>query len=609
MQYRLLSSLALALALLLQAGCPSPVEPPKNAASYPTPPTHRPSVPGVHGLVSAGHPLASMAGMRVLLKGGNAVDASIAVLATLNVVRPQMSGAGGNGFFTIYEKASENIYSLNATGAAPEALDPSLLNEDDLYKGIQAGVVPGLFGGWVAALDRFGTMSLAELLAPAIDYAENGHPIEQSVTEAIAESQEIFGKFASSRGVFLPDGRVPEPNTRFTMPGLAATFKKLAEAEQQARRQGKSRSEALQAAFDRFYRGDIASEMVAFYEEHGGLFTADDLAAYKPIWAEPVHTKYRGYEVYSSPSTSRGGLEVTMQLNCIEAFDVEKLGHNSAELLHLVSECIKVVKADVYRYTADPTTTDMPVAGMLSKDYAARRRELIRTDAVMAFPEAGLPPGVSEEVATARVFVARFPERIDPGGHTDSFSIVDAEGNAVACTPTHGSLFGTSVVVGNTGLTFNNGTRIGSTAPYPDHVNYARGGRIPLLNNSPIIVLKDGRFVLAIGTPGGETIGQTQFQALLNLLDFGMPIQQAVAAPRIALTADPNFYKPGSPITLRAEGRIPEKVTHKLEAMGHTVERVDGYAFGSMQGILADLAKGTLAAGADPRRIAYAVGW
>ena len=140
-------------------------------------------------------------------------------------------------------------------------------------------------------------------------------------------------------------------------------------------------------------------------------------------------------------------------------------------------------------------------------------------------------------------------------------------------------------------------------------MNYARGGQIPLLNNSPIIILKEGRFVLAIGTPGGETIGQTQFQALLNVLDFGMGIQEAVAAPRIALTADPNFYKPGSAITLRAEGRIPEKVTRKLEAMGHTVERVDGYAFGSMQGILADLEKGTLAAGADPRRVAYAVGW
>ena len=609
MPYRPLFSFTLALALLLQAGCSGPVDPTVETGAAAMRPTLRPAVPGVHGLVSAGHPLASMAGMRVLLKGGNAVDASIAVLATLNVVRPQMSGAGGNGFFTIYEKASGKTYSLNATGAAPQALDASQLTEDDLYRGIKAGVVPGLLGGWIAALDRFGTMSLAELLEPAIDYAENGHPIEQSVSEAIAESQEIFAKFASSRGVFLPNGQVPEPNTRFTMPALAGTFKKLAEAEQQARRRGKTRSEALRAAFERFYRGDIARDIVAFYEAHGGLFSADDLAAYEPIWAEPVHTKYRGYDVYSSPSTSRGGLEVTMQLNCIEGFDVAKLGHNSAELLHVVSECIKVVKADVYRYTADPATTEMPVAGMLSKDYAASRRQLISAAAVMAFPEAGSPPGASDQAPTASLFQSRFPEQIDPAGHTDSFSIVDAEGNAVACTPTHGSLFGTSVVVGNTGLTFNNGTRIGSTAPYPDHVNYARGGQIALLNNSPIIVLKDGRFVLAIGTPGGETIGQTQFQALLNVLDFGMGIQQAVAAPRIALAADPNFYKPASAITLQAEGRISQDITRKLEAMGHTVERVDGYAFGSMQGILADLEKGTLAAGADPRRVAYAVGW
>ena len=199
--------------------------------------------------------------------------------------------------------------------------------------------------------------------------------------------------------------------------------------------------------------------------------------------------------------------------------------------------------------------------------------------------------------------------RIDPEGHTDSFSIVDKHGNAVACTPTHGSAFGTGVVVGSTGLTFNNGTRIGSTAPYPDHVNYARGGQIPILNNSPIIVLKDGRFVLAIGTPGGETIGQTQFQALINVLDFGMEIQEAIAAPRLALAADPSFYKPGSPITVRVENRISEDVTNKLENIGHKVERIDGYTLGSMQGILHDLEKGTMAAGADPRRVAYAVGW
>ena len=325
-----LYSLPLTFTLLLFVSCSPTVDlahdDPENALR-----TYRPAVPGVHGLISSGHPLASMAGMRVLLKGGNAIDASIAVLATLNVVRPQMSGAGGNGFFTIYDKTSEEIYSLNATGAAPQGLEASQVTDEDLYRGISAGVVPGLLGGWIAALDRFGTMSFTELLEPAIEYATSGHPIEKSVTEAIKDSQEIFKKFSSSRSVFLPNGQIPKPNTNFKMTHLAATFKKLTETEQRALRQGKSRSEALQSVFNRFYRGDIANEIVAFYEQHGGLFTADDLASYKPIWAKPLHANYRGYDVYSSPSTSRGGFEVTMQLNCIESFDVKSLGPHAGD--------------------------------------------------------------------------------------------------------------------------------------------------------------------------------------------------------------------------------------------------------------------------------------
>ncbi len=602
-------AVSLSCVITTLAGCGLEGQPPKAE----TPRTaHRPSIPGVHGLVTSGHPLASMAGMQVLLKGGNAIDASVAVLATLNVVRPQMSGAGGNGFMTIYEKSTGKVYSLNATGAAPKALNADEVTDEDLAKGIKAGAVPGLFGGWVASLERFGTMSLGELLQPAIDYAENGHPIAESVVSSIGDHQELFEKFGSSRAAFFPQGRMPVANEKVTKPGLASTFKKVVEAERAALTKGKSRSEALQAAFDRFYKGDIAEEVIRFYKEHGGLFTADDLAGYEPIWAEPVHTTYRGYDVYSSPSTSRGGLEVTMQLNLIEGFDLKKLGHNSPEVLHLVAESIKVAKADVYRYVADPKTTDLPVAGMLSKQYAAERRKLIDVGKAGAYPESGDPGGERAGEADALLAShrpARFSERIDPEGHTDSFSIVDKLGNAVACTPTHGSAFGTGVVVGNTGLTFNNGTRIGSTAPYPDHVNYARGGQIPILNNSPIIVLKDGRFVLAIGTPGGETIGQTQFQAVVNVLDFGMEIQEAIAAPRLAVVADPSFYKPGSAMKLQVESRIPEEVTSKLEAMGHEVERIDGYTIGSMQGILYDLEKGTMAAGADPRRVAYAVGW
>lgn len=577
--------------------------------------TYRPAVPGMHGLVSAGHPLASMAGIRMMLKGGNAIDASVAVLATLNVVRPQMSGAGGNGFMTIYEKSTGRVYSLGATGATPKALRPEDVTAKELRKGIKAGVVPGLFGGWIAALERFGTMSLAEVLEPAIDYAENGHPIEDSFVRHISEQKELFDAFPSSRRMFLPKGRPPKPNQLFVMGNLAATFRKLVDAEQTALEQGKSRQGALQAAFDRFYKGDLAKEMVRFYRGKGGLFGPEDFASYEPIWAEPVHTIYRGYDVYSSPPTSRGGLEVVMQLNLIEGFPVGKLGHNSASALHLIVECIKLAKADVYHNAADPKFTDVPLAGLLSKEYAARRRSRLSLERPMAYPEPGRPPLPAADRRGIRPrFIgsnrgSAFREQVLQEGHTDSFSIIDRIGNVVACTPTHGSAFGTGVVVGNTGLTFNNGSRIGSTSPYPEHVNYVRGGQIPILNNSPVVVLKDGKFVLALGTPGGESIGQTQFQVLLNILDFGMPIQEAVAAPRVALAAEPNFYRPGASLTLRVESRIADAEVRKLEKMGHEIKWVNGYSMGSMQGILVDLKKGTMAAGADPRRGSYAVGW
>jgi len=565
----------------------------------------RPAVPGTHGLVSAGHPLAASAGLRMLLAGGNAMDASIATLATLNVVRPQMSGAGGNGFFTIYDSESHQVYSLNATGAAPQALDASNLTPDQLAKGIHAGVVPGLFGGWVRALDRFGTMSLEEVLAPAIDYAENGHPIEASVASAIEAEIDLFRQFDSNRREFLIDDNAPTPNTSVRRSDLAATFRKVVEAERRALKRGRSRSEALSAAFDRFYKGDIAHEMARFYDKNDGLFTLGDFARYEPVWAEPVHTNYRGYDVYTSPSTSRGGLEVVLQLNLVERFDLASMGHNTEQSLHVIAEAIKLAKADIYSVVADPAKTDMPTEWLVSKDRARTRSQQIDAQTAMSYPE---PDTQGPATNDAALFASSASERSFPGS-TDSFSIIDAFGNAVACTPTHGSRFGTGVVVGKTGLTFNNGTRHGSTAPYPEHVNYARGGQIPILNNSPIIVMRDGEPVLAIGTPGGETIGQTQFQVLLNILDFEMPIQEAIEAARISLVAEPNFYRAGSAITIRVENRVDASLVPGLEALGHEVELVDGWALGSMQGVLKDLATGTWLAGADPRRVSYAVGY
>jgi len=608
----LVSTVAVLLASTsVAASLPAQERPPERAG--PTR-SHRPEVPGVHGLVTTGgQPLAAMAGARILMKGGNAIDAAVAVLATLNVVEPANSGAGGNGFMTYFDRKSGKVYSLNMTGAAPKALKAASMTPETLGEGIQAGIVPGLFGGWVAMLDRFGTMRLATVLEPAIDYAANGHPLDKTVVRGIEGRKAFFEKFPSSAALFLPGGQVPEVGVMFRNPGLATTLRKVAEAERQAVGRGASRSTALQAAHDRFYKGDIAQEMSRFFRENGGLLTAEDLAVYKPIWAEPVHTTYRGYDVYTSPSTSRGGLEVAMQLNLIEGYDVSKLGQTSPELEHLLIEAIKVAKSDIYKYVADPKFTRMPIAGMLSKTYAAERRALIEQARAIAYPAAGTPPvtttSEAEVIGPTDEPRPRFADEAQDG-HTTSFSVVDAAGNAVVVTPTLGSGFGTGVVVGNTGLLLNNGMRIGSTSPYPEDVNYVRAGQIPILNNSPIVVLRDGKLALTLGSPGGETIGQTQFQTLVNVLDFKMPIQEAIESPRFALQASPNFYRAGSPITVRIEGRFPAATLDALRGMGHTLTVVPGFgAIGNMQGILVDPTHGTMTAGADPRLSGYAIGW
>jgi gamma-glutamyltranspeptidase/glutathione hydrolase len=578
---------------------------------------YRPSVPGVHGLVTAGHPLAAMAGLQILMKGGNAMDAAAAVGAAISMMEPQMNGLGGNGFMTVYEKKSGRVYSLAMAGATPKGFKTEGKTPEMLNSGIEAGIVPGNIGGYLTALQRFGTMSVADVFASAIDYAENGYPIDPSLATAIARSKANLAKHPTTAKVFLPGGRAPEPGEIWKNVDLAATLKKVVEAEQAALKAKKPRAAAIDAAFDRFYKGDIAQEFDRFFKANGGVLTAADLAAFRAEWQEPVHVTYRGYDVYSNPATSRGGIELAMQLNLVEGFDLAKMGANSPEALHLMIEAIKVAKADVYKYVADPKFTQIPMAGLLSKSYAQSRRSLIDPRKAMAYPAAGEPGKFT--TATAAVFAfarppatgPRFDDNYETEKDTTSFSIIDQYGNAVACTPTLGGGFGAGVVVGNTGLLLNNGVRLGSSSPYPDNVNYARGGQIPLLNNAPTIVLKDGKVAMVFGTPGGETIGQTQFQMLVNVVDFRMPAQQAVESPRFTLDAKPNFYKPGSEITVTVERRVAPAVLKTLEEWGHKIAPTSDFTAGAggMQAIVVDLAKGTMMAGADPRRTGYAVGW
>jgi gamma-glutamyltranspeptidase/glutathione hydrolase len=603
-------SRSLALLLALAAGATLVIAQ-QQAAEAPAsnrPFYTRPAVAARHGLVTTGHPIVSSAGLQMLLKGGNAFDAAAAVGAMAGLGEPEMNGIGGNGFMTIFHKASGKVWSLAMTGAAPMAVVPSEMTPETLNAGMKAGIVPGNLGGYLSALERYGTMSLAEVFAPAIEYAEQGYPIDPMLAQSIARGRNNLAKYPTTAKIFLPDGEPLKAGELLKNPDYAATLRKLVEAEQQARAKGSSREAAIRAANDRFYKGDIAQEFERFFKANGGLLTAADLARYQPQWTEPLHTRYRSHDVYSNPATSRGGFEVLMGANLIEPVDLAAAGPASPAALHAVIEAIKISKSDIYRYVADPAFVTVPTLGLLSRDFAAARRALFDPMKAIGYPQPGVPAGTP---ATApRANGPAFDEAYDAEQHTTSFSIVDRFGNAVGCTPTLGGLFGNNVVVGTTGLLLNNGMRLGSTSPYPADVNYVGAGKIPILNNSPVVVLKDGKLAYVFGTPGGETIGQTQFQVLLNLIDFQMPVQQAIEAPRLALNAKPNFYKPGAAITVQVEGRVAPATIDALKAMGHTVQVLSGWgSLGHMQVIRIDQTTGAMTAGADPRRTGYAMGY
>ena len=569
----------------------------------------RPAVAGLHGLVTTGHPIASSAGLQILLRGGNAFDAAVAVGGMIALGEPEMNGIGGNGFMTLFDKTSGKILSLSMAGAAPKAVKPAEMTPAMLNAGMKAGIVPGNLGGYLYLLDRFGTMTIADVFAQAIEYAEKGYPIDPMLAQDIDRGKANLSKYPTTAKIYLPGGRPIQAGELLKNPDYANTLRKLVDAERQAHAKGASRSAAIKAAFDRFYKGDIAQEFDRFFKENGGDLTAADLAAYEPQFTEPLHTSYRGYDVYSNPATSRGGFEVLMQANLVEGFDLKSYGAGSPKALHAMIEAIKVAKADIYRYVADPKFTVIPTAGMLAKDYATKRRGLIDMVKAGPYPEPGAPaqaPVPSAQPAGAKPF----PEEYDAEQHTTSFSIVDSTGNAVAVTPTLGGLFGNNVVVGSTGLLLNNGMRLGSTSPYPGNVNYVGAGKIPVLNNSPVLVFKDGKLAFLFGSPGGETIGQTEFQMLVNLIDFDLPVQQAIEAPRFVLDATPNFYKPGAEIEVQIESRVAPETIAALKTMGHHLKVLPGWgSLGHMQAIRIDPRTGTMMAGGDPRRTAYAMGY
>lgn len=534
---------------------------------------HRPLVPGRRGMVSAAHPLAAAAGMKALLRGGNAIDAAIATATTLNVVEPQMSGMLGIGWLLFHEAASGRGHVLNYSGRAPREATPDRFDEKNRWSGVLSPVVPGALAGWHEAHRRFGTLPWEDLFEDAIAIAEEGFPASRHLVALIRFSAERkFVPWPSSRTVYMPGGRVPKPGDRITQPDLATSLRLAAKEGPYA-----------------IHGGPLGRCVVEFVHAHGGILTLQDLSEYAPDWEEPISTTYRCREVRTIPPNA-SAFQVLEALNLMEGYEVGRLEPNGADFLHLLFETAKVATADRIAYGTDPRDRKVPTATLISKEYADRRRRLIRMDRAM----------VSEGERWNAAPPADAVRAGDAWGLTTYFSCVDALGNVASVTQTNGLIFGSGVVIEGTGLVLNNGLFWFETdTRSPNVVGPGRRFEMPL---APVQVLENGRPRLSLGTPGSFGIPQTTVQVLSHAIDFGADLQESIEAPR-GRTLDG--------VEVEIESRVPASVRAELERRGHRLRLLTDYSMevGGVQGIAIDPATGMLFGAADPRRDGYAMGY
>ncbi len=430
--------------------------------------------------------------------------------------------------------------------------------------------------------------------------------LSERLAGSIAGSKKLR-QYPSSVKLYYPGGRTLRAGEIFRNPDLARTLKKLVEAEQQNR--GKGRQEALRAARDRFYKGDIAREMGRFSEQNGGLFRYEDFAAYTAKVEEPVSIDYRGYQVYKNASATQGPAELFL-LNLLETYDLKALGHNSAEYIHTSVEAAKLAFADRDKYLGDMDFIRIPYEGLLSKEYARERRKLI--DADRASLE--LRPGTAEKFMKGMEVLDRpmdftIAGKAEHDGDTSYIAVVDKERNMISFTPSLHSSFGTGVVMGDLGFIFN--CRGDYYSLLPGQANVLEPGKRPRSTLQSTLVMKDGQPAMVLGSPGGDDQCLRTLQTFLNMVEFGMNIQQAMEAARWTTRAFPASPFPHAmyPGDLGVEERIPEAVRNALVKKGHKLRAYGPWSLGANAGILADPVSGVLSAGADPRTDAYALAW
>jgi gamma-glutamyltranspeptidase/glutathione hydrolase len=573
--------------------------------------TMRPVIRGRHAAVASMKAEATEAARSILDAGGNAFDAAVGGQAALAVTDFSLNGVGSDAVLLIYNAKEKKVYSVNAEPRAPKLATIEWYQKNNGGKipqsdGLLSGGIPGVVDAWYTLLDRWGTMSFEQVLQPAIDLAENGFPLSEYGASYISETKKIL-KYPTTVKVYMPNGHPPKAGEIFKNPDLARTLKKLVEAEKA--NQSRGRHEALKAARDRFYKGDIAKDLAAFSEANGGLFRYEDFAEYTAEVDTPVSINYRGYQIYKNPSSSQGPTEL-IALNLLEGYDLKAMGLNSPDYLHTSAEAVKLAMGDREKYLGDMDYIKIPYDGLLSKDYARERRKLI--DPAKASLE--LRPGSPEKFMANSSPLDRPVREVLDGdarhdGDTSYIAIVDKDRNMVSFEPSLHDLFGTGVVMGDTGLIFN--CRGDYYSLVRGEANALEPGKRPRSTLQSTLIMKDGQPFAILGSPGGDDQVIRTIQTLINMIDFGMNIQQAIEAPRWSSRAFPASPFPHTmhPGDLALESRIPESTRQALISRGHKLRVDPPWSLGSNAGIVLDMSTGVLSAGADPRVDAYAWAW
>jgi gamma-glutamyltranspeptidase/glutathione hydrolase len=557
-------------------------------------------------MIVSGHWLATQAGHAILEAGGNAVDAAVAAGIALGVLHSDQVNVAGVAPMIVYLAGRDEAVTIAGLGAWPRATRlETFIGEHGgaIPLGLLRTVVPAAPDAWILALERYGTIGFGDAAAAAIRYAREGFTMHPVMAEYIRRNEDKYRRWPQNAAIYLPHGRVPQEGELFVQGDLAASLQHMADEERAAARHG--RAAGLAAARAAFYQGDLAHAMVRYHRDNGGLLTAEDLAAHRAEVEAPLRYTFRGIEVLSCGAWCQGPVLLQM-LALLEADDLAALGHNTPAYVHRVAEAMKLCFADRDRYYGDPRFVPVPMATLLSPAYAAARRGLIRDD--RAFP--GMPPpgdvaggAVAHDLPRGSVEPATLP------GDTSYVCAVDRHGNVCSATPSDVSW--ESPVIPGTG--FVPSARGSQSWAVASHAAALAPGKRPRLTPNPALALARGRFVMPFGAPGGDLQPQGMLQVFLNHVVFGMPIQDAVEAPRFVTHSFPGSFEPHPyyPGRLDVERGVGAAAGDALAALGHDVQWLPDLSLGTagVCAIVADRARGVLWGGADPRRAARAMGW